>query len=70
MKGETITQTEYVVRIVTLKGTPETNLRLGRQFTPTINKAIAAAIQRAAAKALRRYIGFGKLDKCFRLQDS
>jgi len=30
MKGETITQTEYVVRIVTPKGTPETNLRLGR----------------------------------------
>jgi hypothetical protein len=69
MKGETITQTEYLVRIVTPKGAPETNLRLARQFTPTIHKAIAAAIQRAAAKALRRYIGFGKLDKSFRVQD-
>jgi hypothetical protein len=68
MKSETITQTEYAVRIVTPKGTPETNLRLGHQFTPTINKAIGTAIQQAAKKALRRYVSSGKLDKCFRVQ--
>jgi hypothetical protein len=67
MKGEMIVQTEYVIRIVTPKGTPERNLRLGRQFTPTIDKAIGVAIQRTGAKALRRYVGSCKLDKCFRL---
>lgn len=34
MKGEAIIQTEYVVRIVTPKGTPEMNLRLGASSRP------------------------------------
>jgi hypothetical protein len=68
MKSETIIQAEYVVRIVTPKNTPETNLRLGRQFTPTVDKAISAAIHQAAKKALRRHIVSSRLDKCFRLE--
>jgi len=67
MKGETITQTEYVVRIVTPKSAPETNRRLGHEFTPTINRAIGRAIQKAAASALAHYIRSGRLDNSFRL---
>ncbi len=68
MRGKTVTQTEYVVRIVTPKAAQETSLSLAHQFTPVINQAIQAAIKRAAAKALRRYIGSGRLGKCFRVQ--
>jgi hypothetical protein len=67
MKSKTITHTEYAIRIVTPESTPELNLRLGHQFTPTINKAIGTDIERAAKKALVRYVGSGKLDKCFRV---
>lgn len=52
VKEETIVQTTYMVTIVAAKGTPERNLWIGRHFTPTINRAIDAAIQKAAAKAL------------------
>jgi hypothetical protein len=37
---ETIVQTTYMVTIIAAKGTPETNLWIGRHFTPTINRAM------------------------------
>jgi hypothetical protein len=49
--------------------TPETNLRIGRQSTPSINRAIDAAIQKATARALAHYVRCGKLDKSFRVED-
>ena len=66
---ETIVQTTYVVTIIAAKGTPETNLWIRRHFTPTINRAINAAIQKAAARAVAHYVRRGKLDKSFRVED-
>jgi hypothetical protein len=66
---ETIVQTTYMVTIIAAKGTPETNLWIGRHFTPTINRAIDAAIQKAAARAVAHYVRCGKLDKSFRVED-
>jgi hypothetical protein len=51
------------------KGTAETNLWIGRRFTPTINRAINAAIQKAAARAVAHYVRCGKLHKSFRVED-
>jgi hypothetical protein len=68
MSGKTVTQTEYVVRVVTAEARQETNLRLARQFTPAIREAIHEAIQRAEAKDLKGYIGSGRLNKSFRVQ--
>jgi hypothetical protein len=66
---KTIVQTTYMVTIIAAKGTPETNLWIGRHFTPTINRAINAAIQKAAARAVAHYVRCGKLDKSFRIED-
>jgi hypothetical protein len=67
VKEETIVQTTYKVTIVAAKRTPATNLWIGRHFTPTINRAIGAAIQKAAAKAVAHYVRCRKLDKSFRV---
>jgi hypothetical protein len=66
---ETIVQTTYMVTIVAAKSTPETNLWIGRRFTPTINRAINAAIRKAAARAVAHYVRCGRLDKSFRVED-
>jgi hypothetical protein len=65
---ETIVQTTYMVTIIAAKGTPETNLWVGRHFTPTIKRAIHAAIQKAAAGAVAHYVRCGKLDRSFRVE--
>jgi hypothetical protein len=66
---ETTVQTTYMVTIIAAKGTAETNLWIGRRFTPTMNRAINAAIQKAAARAVAHYVRRGKLDKSFRVED-
>jgi hypothetical protein len=38
-----------------------------RQFTREIERALLAAILRAARQTLREYFQAGKLDKCFRV---
>jgi len=68
MKSETITHTEYAIRIVVPKTTHEMGVRHARQFTPAIRDAIEAAIKSAARKALREYIRAGRLDRCFRVE--
>jgi hypothetical protein len=57
-----------MVTIIAGKGTSEANLWIGRRFTPTINRAIGAAIQKAATRALAHYVRCGKLDKSFRVE--
>lgn len=68
MKSETITHTEYTIRIVAPKTTHEMRVRHARQFTPAIRDAIEAAIKSAARKSLREYFRTGKLDRCFRVE--
>jgi hypothetical protein len=68
MKSETITQTEYLVRIIVPRTTHKMRVRHGRQFTPAIRDAFHAAIKRAARKALQEYIRAGRLDRCFRVE--
>lgn len=65
MQGETVTQTEYVVRILVPRTTHEMYLRHSSQFTPTIRDAIHAAVRQAAQVVLRQYIESGELDDCF-----
>lgn len=62
MQGETVTQTEYIVRMLVPRTTHEMYLR---QFTPAIRDAIHAAVKQAAQVALREYIESGQLDDCF-----
>jgi len=68
MKSETITHTEYLIRIVVPKTTREMRVRHSSQFTPAIRDALHAAIKRAARKALQEYIRAGRLDRCFRVE--
>ena len=68
MKSETITQTEYLVRIIVPWTTREMRVQHARQFTLAIRDAIQAAITSAARKALREYFRAGKLDRCFRVE--
>jgi hypothetical protein len=65
MQGDTVTQTEYVVRILVPRTTHEMHLRHSSQFTPAIRDAIHAAVRQAAQVALRQYIESGELDDCF-----
>jgi hypothetical protein len=66
---ETSVQTTYMVTVVAAKGSPEANLWMSRQSTRTIDRAIGAAIQKAAERALAHYVRCGKLDKSFRVED-
>ena len=59
----------YTITITAANGSPERNLWIGRLLTPTINRAINAATQKATAKAVAHCARRGRLDKPFRVED-
>lgn len=65
MQGETVTQTEYVVRVLVPRTTHEMYVRHCSQFTLAIRDAIYAAVRQAAHEALQKHIDSGELDDCF-----
>jgi hypothetical protein len=67
MKRRTITYTEYALRVCAPSATRKMYRRHCRQFTREIERALLAAILRAARQTLREYFQAGKLDKCFRV---